>query len=180
ALEVVMRMLRMERVHKDMLGEVERVLRVEFMSNIARTNRRDPNEQMAEIFNQFDRATEVRFLASLEERNHDAAEKIRSLMFTFDDLERLDPASVQALLREAQKDTLITALKGASDQLRDLFFANMSERAARLLREDMAAMGPLRLKDVEAAQRDMIAVAKALAERGTIVLANGDRSDELI
>ena len=99
AMEVVMRMLRMEAVNKDIEKDVERVLRTEFMSTLARTNRRDSHEMMAEIFNNLDRATESRFLSALEERNKDAAERIRSLMFTFEDLaaarpgRRADPAA---------------------------------------------------------------------------------------
>ncbi|MCR9176826.1 MAG: flagellar motor switch protein FliG, partial [Alphaproteobacteria bacterium] len=128
SMEVVMRMLRMEAVSKDIEKDVERVLRTEFMSNLARTNRRDSHETMAEIFNSLDRATESRFLSALEERNKDAAERIRALMFTFEDLNRLDPASAQTLLRSIDNDKLKVALKGASEELRDLFLSNMSER----------------------------------------------------
>ena len=92
AMEVVMRMLRMESVQKDVLDGVERTLRAEFMSNLARSTRRDAHEMMAEIFNNLDRQAETRFLAALEERNREAAERIKSLMFTFDDLQRLTPA----------------------------------------------------------------------------------------
>ena len=129
AMEVVMRMLRMETVQKDVLEDIERTLRNEFMSNLARTNRRNPHEVMAEIFNSLDRSSEAKFLASLEERNRDAAEKIKALMFTFEDLGKLDGAAIQAILRVADKAKLPTALKGASETMRDLFLGNMSERA---------------------------------------------------
>ncbi|MBC7135642.1 flagellar motor switch protein FliG [Oceanibaculum nanhaiense] len=180
AMEVVMRMLRMESVQKDILNDVERVLRTEFMSNLARSNRRDPHEMMAEIFNSLDRATETRFVTALEERNRDAAEKIKSLMFTFEDLSRLDPGGVQTLLRTAEKDKLGLALKGSTEDLRDLFFSNMSERAAKLMREDMAGMGPVRLKEVEEAQTYMVQLAKDLANRGELVIAEGSGDDQLI
>ncbi|MFN3459948.1 MAG: flagellar motor switch protein FliG [Oceanibaculum sp.] len=180
AMEVVMRMLRMESVQKDILNDVERVLRTEFMSNLARSNRRDPHEMMAEIFNSLDRATETRFVTALEERNRDAAEKIKSLMFTFEDLARLDPGGVQTLLRTAEKDKLGLALKGSTEDLRDLFFSNMSERAAKLMREDMAGMGPVRLKEVEEAQTYMVQLAKDLAHRGEIVIAESGGDDQLI
>ena len=180
AMEVVMRMLRMEAVNKDIEKDVERVLRTEFMSNLARTNRRDSHEMMAEIFNNLDRATESRFLSALEERNKDAAERIRSLMFTFEDLQRLDPAGVQTLLRAVDKDKLVIALKGASEELRDLFFSNMSERAAKLMREDMEGMGPVRLKEVQEAQNYMVQLAKDLANRGELVIAEGSGDDQLI
>jgi flagellar motor switch protein FliG len=180
AMEVVMRMLRMEAVQKDVLSDVERTLRTEFMSNLARTTRRDAHEMMAEIFNNLDRATESRFVAALEERNKDSAEKIKAMMFTFEDLNRLDPGGVQTLLRAVEKDKLGLALKGASEGLRDLFFSNMSERAGKLLREDMAALGPVRLKEVEEAQMAMVQLAKDLAARGEIVLSDNKGGDELV
>jgi flagellar motor switch protein FliG len=180
AMEVVMRMLRMEAVQKDVLSDVERTLRTEFMSNLARTTRRDAHEMMAEIFNNLDRATESRFVAALEERNKDSAEKIKAMMFTFEDLIRLDPGGVQTLLRAVEKDKLGLALKGASEQIRDLFFSNMSERAGKLLREDMASLGPVRLKEVEEAQMNMVQLAKDLAARGEIVLSDNKGGDELV
>lgn len=181
AMEVVMRMLRMETVQKEILEDVEKTLRTEFMSNLARTSRVDPHEVMSEIFNNFDRNTESRFMSALEERNKDSAEKIRSLMFTFDDLGRLDPGGVQTLLRSVDKNKMAIALKGSTEPMRDLFFSNMSERASKLLKEDMASMGPVRLKDVDEAQIYMVTIAKELAAKGEILLADkkgGD--DELI
>ncbi|KAB7740867.1 flagellar motor switch protein FliG [Parvibaculum sedimenti] len=180
ALEVVTRMLRMEAVQKDILDKVEQTLRSEFMSNLSRTNRRDAHELMAEIFNNFDRQTEGRFLAALEERSRDSAEKIKALMFTFEDLGKLDPGSVQTLLRAVDKNKLGVALKGSSDALRDLFFANMSERAGKILREDMELMGPVRLKDVDDAQMTMVNIAKDLAQKGEILISENKEEDELI
>src|SRR3954454_5703648 len=180
ALEVVQRMLRMESVQKDILDKVEQTLRVEFMSNLARTAKRDAHEQMAEIFNNFDRQTESRFLTSLEERSRDSAERIKALMFTFEDLAKLDPGSIQTLLRNVDKDKLGLALKGATDGLRDVFFSNMSERAGKILRDDMEAMGPVRLKDVDEAQMRMVNIAKDLANKGEIMIAGGSGEDELV
>jgi flagellar motor switch protein FliG len=180
ALEVVQRMLRMESVQKDILDKVERTLRVEFMSNLARTAKRDAHEHMAEIFNNFDRQTESRFVTALEERSRDSAERIKALMFTFEDLGKLDPGSIQTLLRHVEKDKLALALKGATDSLRDVFFSNMSERAGKILREDMEAMGPVRLKDVDEAQMRMVNVAKDLANKGEIMIANKQGEDELV
>jgi len=180
ALEVVQRMLRMESVQKDILDKVEKTLRVEFMSNLARTAKRDSHEHMAEIFNNFDRQTEGRFITALEERSRDSAERIKALMFTFEDLGKLDPGSIQTLLRHVEKDKLALALKGATDTLRDVFFSNMSERAGKILREDMEAMGPVRLKDVDEAQMRMVNVAKDLANKGEIMIANKQGEDELV
>jgi flagellar motor switch protein FliG len=179
AMEVVMRMLRMEAVQKEVLDDVERTLRNEFFSSLARTNRRDSHELIAEIFNSLDRSTETRFITALEERNRDSAERIKALMFTFEDLSKVDGMAIQGILRAAEKEKLPMALKGASEGLRDLFFSNMSERAAKLLREEIAGMGPVRLKDVEEAQSYLVALAKDLAARGEIVIAEGGE-DELV
>lgn len=180
AMEVVTRMLRMEVVQKEILDGVEKTLRSEFMSNLARTNRRDAHEMMAEIFNNLDRSNEARFISSLEEMNRDAAERIKALMFTFEDLNKLDVSGVQTILRVADKEKLGVALKGASEDLRDLFFSNMSERAAKILREDMEAMGPVRLKDVDEAQMYLVNQAKDLSAKGEIVIAEGGGEDQLV
>jgi len=179
AMEVVMRMLRMENVQKEALEGVERTLKMEFMSNLARSTRRDAHEMMAEIFNGLDRQAEGRIMAALEERNHESAERIRALMFTFDDLKRLDPQGLQVLLRSVEKERLTLALKGAAEEMRELFFRNMTERAAKLLRDDIAALGPVRLKDVDEAQAAVVAAAKDLAAQGQIQLAEG-KDDQLV
>ena len=180
AMEVITRMLRMESVQKDVIDDIERTLRNEFMSNLARTSRRDSHESMAEIFNNLDRANEAKFMTALEERNRDAAEKIKGLMFTFEDLSKLDGGAIQAILRVADKAKLPTALKGSSETIRDLFFANMSERAGKLLKDDISAMGPVRLKDVEEAQGHLVNVAKDLAAKGEIVIAKDTEEDQLV
>jgi flagellar motor switch protein FliG len=180
AAECMLRMLAMEPVQRDILEKIETTLRTEFMSNLARTSKRDSHELMAEIFNNFDRQTESRFLAALEGKNRDSADRIKALMFVFEDLGKLDSGGIQTLLRAVDKSDLALALKGASDSLRTLFFTNMSERGGKLLKEEMAAMGPVRLKDVDAAQTRMVAQAKELSARGEIVLSDGKADDELI
>lgn len=179
AMEVVMRMLRMESVQKDVLDGVEKTLRAEFMSNLARSTRRDAHETMAEIFNNLDRQAEGRFLAALEERNREAAERIKSLMFTFDDLARLTPQSMQVLLRAVEKDKLPLALKGASERLREMFLAAMSERAGKMLREEIETLGPVRVRDVDDAQAVIVQLAKELAAQGQIEISSG-KDEELI
>ncbi|PCJ35282.1 MAG: flagellar motor switch protein FliG [Alphaproteobacteria bacterium] len=180
SMEVIQRMLRMEPVQKDILDKVEQTLRTEFMNNLAKTSRKDSHETIAEIFNYLDRASETRFLTALEDRNRESAEKVRALMFTFDDLQNLDATGVQTLLRGIDKDRLGLAMKGSSDKVRDMFFSNMSERAAKILKEDMEAMGPVRLKDVDEAQMEIVNVAKDLADSGEIVLNDTKSDDELI
>jgi flagellar motor switch protein FliG len=180
AMEVIMRMLRMEVVQKDILDQVERTLRNEFMTNLARTARRDSHEMMADIFNNLDRNTETRFISALEERNRESAEKIKALMFTFDDLIRVDSSGIQLLLRQVEKERLGMALKGANDQVKELFFKNMSERAGKMMKEDMESMGAVRLKDVDEAQAAIVQVAKALADSGEIVIAGTGEEEQLI
>lgn len=179
ASETILRMLRLDAVQQEVLADVERTLRAEFMGSLARGQRRDTHEVMAEIFNHFDRATESRFMASLEERDKEAADRIKTLMFTFEDLARLDGAGVQLLLRNAGNDRIAVALKGASEKMRNLFFSNMSERAAKILRDDMQAMGPVRLRDVEEAQQFLVNMAKELAAAGEVFLADG-KDDQLV
>jgi flagellar motor switch protein FliG len=180
AMEVIMRMLRMESVQKEVLDNVERTLRNEFMTNLARTAKRDSHEMMADIFNALDRNTENQFMSELEERNRESAEKIKSLMFTFDDLAKVDAAGVQVLLRQVEKDQLAMALKGGSDDVKDLFFSNMSERAGKMMKEDMEAMGAVRLRDVDEAQSAIVQITKALADAGEIVIAVGSEDDEFV
>jgi flagellar motor switch protein FliG len=180
ALECVVRMLRMEAVQKDVMEDVERTLRNEFMSNLARTNRRDAHELMADIFNHFDRSMEGRFMTALEEQNRDSAERIKALMFTFEDLSKLDATGIQTLLRAVDKEQVTLALKGASEAVRNLFLGNMSERAAKIMREDMQAMGPVRLRDVDMAQMLLVQTAKELAAKNEIVIAGAKDEDEMI
>ncbi|MCK5375029.1 MAG: flagellar motor switch protein FliG [Alphaproteobacteria bacterium] len=180
AIEVIQRMLKMETVQKEILDEVEKTLRKEFMSNLAKTQRRDSHELIAEIFNNMERATESRFMDSLEKATPDSAEKIRSLMFTFEDLLKLAPKSLQSIIRAVDKEKLPLALKGATDSLKDLFFDNMSERAGKIMKEDMAAMGPVRLKDVEEAQQYIVTVTKDLESRGEIIITTGSSDEEMI
>ena len=180
AMEVITRMLRMEVVQKEVLDHVERTLRTEFMTNLARTARQDSHEMMADIFNNLDRNTEARFISGLEERNRESAERIKQLIFTFDDLIRVDASGIQTLLRQVEKEQLSIALKGASDDVKDLFFKNMSERAGKMMKEDMEAMGAVRLKDVDEAQAGIVSSAKALSDAGEIVITGGSEEDELV
>jgi flagellar motor switch protein FliG len=180
ALDVINRMLRMEAVQKEVLERVEQTLRTEFMSNLSQTRRRDAHEVMAEIFNNFDRQTETRFLTALEEENRESAERIKALMFTFDDLTKLDAASSQTLMRHVEKDKLAVALKGAAEPVRQFFLSAMSTRAAKMLLEDMDAMGPVRLREVDEAQALLVNLAKDLAAKGEIVISKSRGDEELI
>jgi len=180
AIDVVNRMLRMEAVQKEVIERVEQTLRTEFMSNLSQTRRRDAHEVMAEIFNNFDRQTETRFMTSLEDDNRESAERIKALMFTFDDLIRLDTGSAQTLMRHIDKDKLAVALKGAGEPVREFFMGNMSTRAAKMLVDDMQALGPVRLREVDEAQSQLVNLAKDLAAKGEIMISKGRNDEELI
>jgi flagellar motor switch protein FliG len=180
AMDVVARMLSLDPVQKDILEKIEATLRSEFMSTLSHAKRRDSHEQMAEIFNAFDRQTEARFVNSLEETDRESADRIKALMFTFEDLTRLPAASIQTLLQKIDKKELALALKGASETVKELFFSNMSLRAGKLMREDMETMGPVRLKDVDEAQGRMVAAAKDMAARGEIIITKAKADEEMI
>ena len=177
ATDVIQRMLRMEPVQKEIVAEIEQTLKSEFMTNLARSQKRDPHEVMAEVFNALDRSTEEQMLASLEACSPESAERIRALMFTFEDLGNLLPASIATVVKNADKREMALALKGAPEEMRQLFMGAMTERAAKMLREDMTAMGPVRARECEEAQTALVRLAKSLADRGEIVLVD-PKSDE--
>lgn len=179
-MEVVQRMLSLDPVQKEILEKIETTLRTEFMSTLSHTKRRDSHEQMAEIFNSFDRQTEARFITTLEERDRDGADRIKALMFTFEDLARLEASAIQTLVQKMDKKELGLALKGANDTVKEVFFANMSARAGKMLKDEMEAMGPVRLKDVDEAQARMVATAKDLSAKGEIIITKGKADEEMI
>lgn len=180
AMDVVQRMLGLDPVQKEILEKIENTLRTEFMSTLNHSKRRDSHEQMAEIFNSFDRQTEARFITTLEEHNRDDAERIKALMFTFEDLAKLESSAIQTLLTKMDKKELAMALKGANDQVKESFFNNMSGRTAKLLKDDMETMGPVRLKDVDEAQGRMVSTAKDLAAKGDIVILKSKADDQMV
>ncbi|MGD9925273.1 MAG: flagellar motor switch protein FliG [Pseudorhodoplanes sp.] len=181
ALDVINRLIKMDSVQKDVLERVEQTLRTEFMSTLSQTSKRDPYAPIAEIFNYFDRQTENRFFVAMESTEKESAERIKTLMFTFDDLVKLDSGAIQTILRKVDKNKLTIALKGASEAVRDYFLKNMSQRAAKLMADDLQNMGPVRLKEVDEAQALMISTAKDLADKGEIVIVKGaGAEDELV
>lgn len=177
--EVINRLLTLGPVQKDVLDQIEQTLKTEFMASLSRGAERDPYEAMAEIFNNFDRQTERRHISALEQKNPAAAERIKALMFVFEDLLRLDGQDIQALIRQVDKSVLAKALKGANEEIRSLFFSNMTERAASILRDDIDILGPMRMRDIDSAQMKVVEVAKSLAEDGEIYLSKSGE-DELV
>jgi flagellar motor switch protein FliG len=177
--DVIIRMLNMGSVKKEVLDRVEKILRAEFISSISKSHKRDSYELMAEIFNSFDRVSEAKFMTLLEKDFPDYADKIKNLMFTFEDLVKVDSKGMQALLRAIDKSKLTIALKGSSDKIKDLFFSNMSQRASRIIQEELEALGPIKVREVDDAQSEIINVAKELIAKGEIEVSE-EGSDEYI
>jgi flagellar motor switch protein FliG len=167
-------MAHLERVDKKIIEEIEGVLKEQLESiGVVDGRRLGGVEVVAGMLNQMNRTTESEILESIEESNPELAEKIKQLMFTFEDLLKTDDKGTQLLLKEISSEDLTLALKGASEALKDKILNNMSERAAKMLREDLEAMGPVRVSDVEKAQVKIAMVAKKLSEEGKIMLTGG-------
>jgi flagellar motor switch protein FliG len=131
----------------------------------------------AEMINMLGGPIETSVLDFIRESDNELAQKIMDNMFTFDDLGKLDDKGVQTLLKEVQSESLVLALKGATPDLRDKVFRNMSSRAAETLREDLESRGPVRVSEVEAEQKEMLKVVRRLMDEGQIVMASGSADD---
>ena len=135
---------------------------------------------VAGILNSMDRASEKTAFASISQKDPELAERIRGLMFVFDDLVKLDDRAIQELLKEINKEQVALALKAAKEEMKEKIFKNMSERAVQLLREDMEARGPVKLSDVEKTQQAILKVAQRLAEEGKIVLGGKSEAADVM
>lgn len=166
--DVMVRILRLDLVSKEILTDLEKTLRNQFMSTVSKTNKRDAHQVVADIFNLFDRDAEQKFFSFLEKTHPEDAERVKELMFTFEDMVRIDDKGIQEVIRVVDKTRLALALKGASQTIKDLFFRNMSERAGNLLKEEIEAFGRVRLKEVDDAQAAIVAQAKELIEKEII------------
>jgi flagellar motor switch protein FliG len=173
--DVIMRMAYLEKVDTMVIEEIEKVLQEQLETVIGAEGKQLGGvDVVASILNQMDRTLETELLGRLEEMNPDLTDRIRQLMFTFEDLLKLDDKNVQILLKETSSDDITLALKGASDAMKEKIFTNMSERAAAMLKEDLEAMGPVRLSDVEKAQIKIAMTAKRLDDEGKIILSRGN------
>ena len=149
------------------------------MARLALTLPAHGHERVARIFDRLDPRSEQNFLAALENAEPGAGERVRALMFTFDDLATLDAGGLQTLLSAIDRNVLALALKGANPEVEQAFFANLTQRATQVLRDDVAALGPVRRSDVEAARNDIADMARAMIQRGDIVVSEADL-DELV
>ena len=173
--EVLMRLARLESVPEEMLMAVDQVLQSQLIAMGGKEGKKVGGVQsVAEILNSVDRATEEEVLSEIEEESAQMAEDIRALMFVFEDVKTLDDRAVREMLKEVSNEDLTMALRGSSDDLRDIFFRNMSERASTMIREDLEIMGPTKLSDVEAAQQNIIRIVRKLEAEGRIVISRGN------
>ena len=172
--EVLMRLANLEPVPEDMIVEVDKVLQSQLIAMGGKEGKKVGGiPAVAEILNSVDRATEEEVLAEIEEESAQVADDIRNLMFVFEDIKALDDRALREMLKEISNDDLILALKGASADLQELFFKNMSERAATMIREDLEIMGPTKLSDVEAAQQGIVKTVRRLEAEGRIAISRG-------
>ncbi len=173
--EVAIRIARMDRVTPEVLRDAESVLEKKFSTVIGQDfSITGGLDAVVEMINRAGRGTEKNILEILDEREPELAESIRKRLFVFEDIYGLDDRSLQRVLRDLDTKELSTALKGVSEELREKFFKNMSNRAAEMLREEMEYMGPVRLRDVEEAQQKVVNQVRLLEESGEIVLSRGE------
>ena len=175
--EILLRIANLDSVAPEIIEEIDDVLRneIQAMGSI-HTQKIGGVEPLAEMLNLIDKATEEQILDNLEERDPELAEQIRQLMFTFDDLVKVDDRGIQELIKNVNNDKWKVALKTSSEAVRELVFKNMSERAAKMLREDMEAMSAVKLSDVEKLQFEVVQMARKLESEGKIIIASGGDS----
>jgi flagellar motor switch protein FliG len=181
-LEVIKRLATMEQTAPEVIAEIEKVLERKLASVETEALKTAGGvKAVAEMLNRADRATEKGILESLEEENPEIAAEVKKLMFIFEDMILIDDRGIQQILREVDNKELALALKSASDELKQKIFKNMSKRAAEGIQEDMEYMGPVRLRNVEEAQQNIVAVVRRLEDAGEIVISGrGGGEDEII
>jgi flagellar motor switch protein FliG len=179
SIDAMQRLLHIGEVHPAAMASLEQHLKGRVKS-LARSGAQAGAESIAKIFDRLDPRAGTLFLSALEKAEPGTGEKVRSLMFTFDDLSTLDAGGMQTLLAAADRAVLITALKGAKDTTAAAFFANVTQRAGDLLREEIAALGPLRRSDIEAARTELVELARQLISRGEIRAGKANDLDELV
>lgn len=179
--EVVCRIAELESIPPGIVEEIDQALEAEILTTSSSESQSEGGVRLvAEILNRMDSASEGAILKGIEEQKQDLAEAIRKLMFVFEDLVQADDKSIMAILKEVNNETLMTAMKTASDELKEKIFKNMSERASEMMKEDLEVMGPVRLRDVEAAQQSVLKIAKKLESEGKIVLMGKGKEEVFV
>jgi flagellar motor switch protein FliG len=179
-MEVIHRLATLERVSPQIIRELDEALQAEFRSSGAISGSKLGGvETAAHIMGSLDRATETSILTAMDEIDPDMANEIRNLRFTYEDIIKIEDQGIQLVLKEISQEDLLISLKTASDELRDKWFGNMSERAGLMLKEDLESLGPTKISDVEKAQQKIIGVCKKLEEDGKVVIG-GAGGEELV
>jgi flagellar motor switch protein FliG len=178
--DIIMRIANLDGVQPRALQELDDILEKQFSGNTgAKTSSVGGIKNAANILNFMETSTEASIMDQVTESDEDLAQNIQDLMFVFDNLVDVDDRGIQTLLREISTDSLILALKGADDGIKEKIFKNMSKRAAEMLRDDLEAKGPVRISEVETAQKEILGIARRLAEAGDISLGGGG-GDEFV
>jgi flagellar motor switch protein FliG len=178
-LDIMMRVASLDTVQPNALQELNNILEKQFLGNASSQNKSMGGYKVAaEIMNNLDGSVESELMDGIKELDEDMGNKIQDLMFVFDNLKDVDDKGIQSLLREISSDVLVVALKGADDELKEKIFKNMSKRAAELLRDDLETKPPMRLSDVEAAQKEVLITARRMADSGEIML--GASNDQMV
>ena len=176
--DVVYRMSILESIQPGVVSEIDEVLSREMQASGAMgTSKVGGIESVAEMLNSLDKSTETRILATIEESNPDLAEQIRELMFTFEDMVLIDSRGMQNIIKEVPQPELVMALKTASEPIKELIFASMSQRASDMLREDLEVLGPVKVSDVEKAQQNLVKIARRMEEEGKIIIGGRGGGD---
>ncbi len=179
--EVATRIAIMDRTAPDVIAEVERVLEEKLETALSTDfTTAGGVKALAEILNLVDRTTEKTIFETLEEENPDLTSEIKKLMFVFEDIILLEDSAIQQVLKEVDTKELGLALKGASDEVKEKIFSNMSSRAAAMIKEDMEFMGPIRLKAAEEAQQKVVNIIRNLEESGDIQISRGGEGDTFV
>jgi flagellar motor switch protein FliG len=180
-LDVIRRIANMEQTNPEVIADVERTLQSRMTSTFnQQMEKRGGVPMVAQILNVTDRMTNKGILESLDQEDTELADEIRRLMFVFDDLLKLDDKAIQSLLKEVENNQWAVALKGANDEIRQKVFANLSQRAAEMLKEEMEYLGPVRLSDVEAMQQQIVDTVRRLEDSGEITVAATGGGDQFI
>lgn len=179
--EILVRISNLNNVKGEVIDEVREVLR----SQLRGSGLQDEEEvggpkSAADILNFVERTNEERILTEIEEMHPELAEQIRNLMFTFEDIRKIDDKGIQTVLKEVPRDQLVLALKIASDELKDLLFRNVSQRAAEMIKDDLSALGPVKKKDVEKAQQGIVDIVRRLEAEGKIAVGGGSAEDAFV
>ena len=179
--DIARRIALMESTSPDIIYEVERVLESKLSSAVTQDYTLTGGiESVVEVLNGVDRSTERTILDALEVRDPELAEEIRKRMFVFEDIVTLDSRSIQRVIREADNNDLMHALKVCSEEVQEIIFKNMSGRMAENFKEEMQYMGPVRLKDVEEAQTRIVGIIRRLEEAGEIIVSRGGGDDIIV